>query len=297
MEDLFLWKDKWKVNGLLIKEVKDVVHEKQIEKWTSAGFRVITLSTIIVLECGILRYEWASSFEEWPFSSLTVMVLEYVDLFRVFNSAAGHSRVKDCERARVAAACGLDDARTIDLLREWAQSSRMMGSPCTEKLLVLVKINVFRALISNSLTLGIPSEAIMDDDAISTFCSPSRAVGQILALPSALRPTDLQISVPHHPWIDCLPVPRMRQNLIRAGDTFDVMELCGDLVGLFSTGTGRTGIIVWGEPWDAAGWEVTKGFLKNWGGSIEGCWEIFESTNRWRARRGEIALCFDKFIT
>ena len=218
-----------------------------------------------------------------------------VDLFHVFNSAAGLSRIRNCERARTAAACDINDSRAINLLQKWAQSSRMMGSPCTDKLLVLVKINVFRALISNSRTLGIPSEEIMDDDAISILCSPNRAVSRVLALPLALRPTDLQTNVAHHPWIDCLPVPRMRQNLIRAGDTFDVMKLCGDLVGLFSTGTGRTGIIVWGEPWDVAGWEVTEGFLKSWGWTIEGCWEIFESTNRCRAGRGEMTLCFDRF--
>ena len=165
--------------------------------------------------------------------------------------------------------------------------------------MVLVKINVFRALISNAQTLGIPSDVVMDDDAISAFSCPSAAalrhVNRIVALPRDLRPTHLQTQVPHHPWIDCLPVAQMRENLIRAGDTFDVMDLCGDLIGLFSTGTGRTGMVVWGEPWDVAGWEVTEEFLVRWGWTIKGCWDLFESTNRWRVRRGEKALCFDEY--
>jgi Domain of unknown function (DUF3425) len=133
----------------------------------------------------------------------------------------------------------------------------------------------------------------MDDDAISPFCLTKWIPKRILALPPALRPTDIQCRVVHHPWIDLLPVPRMRHNLIQAGDTFDDMELCGDLVGLFSAGTGQTGMIVWGDPWDIAGWEVTDGFLKTWGWTIKRCHEIFESTNWWRARRGERPLCFD----
>lgn len=74
----------------------------------------------------------------------------------------------------------------------------------------------------------------------------------------------------------------MRQNLIRAGDTFADMELCGDLTGLFSTGTGRTDIVVWGEPWDVAAREVTEEFLVHWGWTIKGFWDLYESTNRWR---------------
>ena len=121
---------------------------------------------------------------------------------------------------------------------------------------------------SNSQTPGIPPDIIVDDDTTSAFsCPPPAAVenvNRILALPRDLRPTDLQTQVAHHPWIDCLPVAQMRQNLIRAGDTFDDIELCGDLIGLFSSGTGRTGVVVWGEPWDVAGWEVTEEFLGRW---------------------------------
>ena len=233
---------------------------------------------------------------KFPGSQSHVVRWQEVDLLDVFDAAAGHSRIKHCARARMAAACAqgnLDGDAVVNWLQKWAQNTSTMESPRSDKLLVLVKLNVFRALISNSLTLGIPSDVIMDDDATSAFCPPAADVSGILALPRALRPTDLQTLVPHHPWIDCLPVPQMRQNLIRARDTFDVMDLCGDLIGLFSAGTGRTGIAVWGEPWDGAGWEVTEEFLRRWGWTIKGCWDLFESTNRCRAARGEMALCFD----
>ncbi|TGO08956.1 hypothetical protein BTUL_0184g00020 [Botrytis tulipae] len=214
-----------------------------------------------------------------------ITLWQEVDLLNVFNSAAGLSQIKTCERSRTAVACAQGN---MECFYDWI--------PEGEKLLVLVKVNVFRALISNSMTLGIPSDVITNDDATSAFFPPSVDVDGILALPPTLRPIDLQTQIPHHPWIDCLPVPQMRQNLIRAGNTYDVMDLCGDLVGLFSAGIGRTGMVIWGEPWDVTGWEVTEGFLERWGWTVKGCWDLFESTNRWRAERGQMALQFDKIL-
>jgi hypothetical protein len=41
------------------------------------------------------------------------------------------------------------------------------------------------------------------------------------------------------------------------------------------------------------GWEVTEGFLRKWGFLLEGCDELIESTNRWRALRGEERLIIE----
>lgn len=38
----------------------------------------------------------------------------------------------------------------------------------------------------------------------------------------------------------------MRDNLFRAGDSYDDLELCADLVGFFNAPVARTGLIVWG---------------------------------------------------
>ncbi|KAF7893625.1 uncharacterized protein EAF02_001163 [Botrytis sinoallii] len=237
--------------------------------------------------------------QHFSHSHSDITAWQEADLLNVFNSAAGLSQTKTCERSRIAVACAqgnLGDSVIIEWLQKWSRNAFKVGFLGSDKLLVLVKVNVFRALISNSMTLGIPSDVITNDDATSAFCPPSVDVNGILALPPTLRPTDLQTRIPHHPWIDCLPVPQMRQNLIRAGNTYDVMDLCGDLVGLFSAGTGRTGMVIWGEPWDVASWEVTEGFLERWGWTIKGCWDLFESTNRWRAERGQMALQFDKVL-
>ena len=50
----------------------------------------------------------------------------------------------------------------------------------------------------------------------------------------------------------------MRDNLLRAGNSYDDLELCADLVG-FSPTT-RTGLIVWREPWGLEGWGFTQLF-------------------------------------
>lgn len=237
--------------------------------------------------------------QDIPHKHSDVTRWQEADLLNVFNSAAGLSQIKTCERSRTAVACAqgnLGDSIIMEWLQKWPQNRTTIEFPRSDKLLVLVKVNVFRALISNSITLGIASDVITNDNATSAFCPPSVDVNGILALPPTLRPTDLQTQIPHHPWIDCLPVPQMRQNLIRAGNSYDVMDLCGDLVGLFSAGTGRTGMVIWGEPWDVAGWEVTEGFLERWGWTVKGCWDLFESTNRWRAERGQVDLQFDKIL-
>jgi hypothetical protein len=218
-------------------------------------------------------------------------------LWQMFNSAAGLTNLETTEIGSIAKVCYLT-ANQIDHLKSqfknWANSHFALGVPAADALLTLVKINVFRALITNAAALGFNLDEDKDDDAISPFCKlPAPSTSSILALPPALRPTQIQFQVPHHPWIDKLPFPAMRQNLIGAGDTYDDSALCGDLVGLFSPGTGGTGIIVWGEPWDINGWEVTEQFLEYWGWTVKGCWELFESTNRWRAKRDERPLCFD----
>jgi hypothetical protein len=52
----------------------------------------------------------------------------------------------------------------------------------------------------------------------------------------------------------------------------------------------RKGLIVWGEPHDMRNWEATPGFLAKWHWVVHGCNEVVESSNRWRAIRGEEPL-------
>lgn len=167
----------------------------------------------------------------------------------------------------------------------------MLGSPTSDHLLMLTKVNVFRAFGHNLKLLGWNLDN-MDDDAISPFNIPSAPEASASPdygdLPLSLRPTRLQRSTPHHPWLDFFPHPKMRDNMIQAGDEWDDEALCLDIMGFWdNNSTAAPGLLVWGEPWDIRNWELTEAFLKKWQWIVRGCPEIMNSTNSWRARRGE----------
>ena len=216
-----------------------------------------------------------------------------IDLQRIFHSVVG-AKLHISELPQAAAVCKFSTTGIQHTISEFERWIGSRDSPRAEHLLVLVKFNVFRAMVSNSDTLGYSLTTNCDDDALSLFNSPTTY--SFSSLPKALQPTKLQREIPHHPWIDQLPFPAMRNNLLLAGDGYDDMELCGDLVGFFSAGSGCTGLVVWGEPWDADGWEITEAFAKRWGWTLKGCDDVFKSTNLWRASRGERGLQFDKLL-
>ncbi|KAF2249581.1 hypothetical protein BU26DRAFT_540745 [Trematosphaeria pertusa] len=181
--------------------------------------------------------------------------------------------------------------RLISRLEAAACAEYALGTPRTDLLLGLVQLNVLRALIVNIDVLGF-SAAEMHDDALSPFSTagPWHTAHTKNQLPAALMPTSLQRSVCHHPWLDLLPIPQLRDNLLRASLPLDEDELCHDLCGFRSAAEGLSGVIVWKDPWDPTGWEITGTFLRRWGGMLKECWGLFQSTNYWRARRGESRL-------
>ena len=78
----------------------------------------------------------------------------------------------------------------------------------------------------------------------------------------------------------------MRDYLFRRGlDSFNEDELCHALRGRV---LGHD--LVWRDPWEASGWEITEEFARSWGWVIFNCKELFISTNMWRAERGEKPL-------
>ncbi|KAJ5080875.1 hypothetical protein N7456_013585 [Penicillium angulare] len=182
------------------------------------------------------------------------------------------------------------------ILRQFAQNayqSYIHGSPTADHLLMLTKVNVFRAFAHNIRLIGGDLNH-MNDEAISIFnkALPSPPDGspsdRSIDMPVSLLPTKIQKTIPHHPWLDFFPIPKMRDNLIQAGDDWDDEELCLDIMGFWSNSSStEAGLLVWGDPWDVRNWELTEPFLKRWQWVVRGCPEIMNSTNSWRAKRGE----------
>lgn len=56
-------------------------------------------------------------------------------------------------------------------------------------------------------------------------------------------------------------------------------------------------ILVWSNPWEPAGWELTKGFWKKYGFLLKGCEDLLHSTNRWREVRGDGPVIWQAFIS
>jgi Domain of unknown function (DUF3425) len=112
-------------------------------------------------------------------------------------------------------------------------------------------------------------------------------------IPSSLTPTALQHEVRHLAYIDSAPLASLRDNLIKLSGTYDEDELCLNMFGgLFESGSGaeNNGVMVWADPWDVAGWEMSEGFVRKWGFLLKGCPEMFEATNNWRRMRRERLL-------
>ncbi|PYH35233.1 uncharacterized protein BO87DRAFT_415426 [Aspergillus neoniger CBS 115656] len=163
-----------------------------------------------------------------------------------------------------------------------------------DHLLHLITHNVFRALYTNKTLLYNHSTALLPGPTpnSSIHLIHEGLIFPIYAttipntcpspIPASLFPTPSQRTLTHYSWIDLVPWPRMRENLIRWEMCFDHGEFVKDLVGgyvmegweLFDglkgqdvngriggrvvvevddddgevTGNARNGWIVWGEP-------------------------------------------------
>lgn len=213
-----------------------------------------------------------------------------------FSHSSDHALYQTREFQRDAIVCRLAPPHGGERARQFelaAYRHYMQGTPQVDQLLTLVKLNVYRALAANLNALGMTDiRGWMHPDATSAFATlqPSAAALD-RALPKHLQPTAIQRAVPHHPWLDFFPHPRMRDRLIVAGDQFDDEELCVDIMGFWTAGKEDPALIVWGPPWDIANWEMSDAFVRKWGWTVKDCPDLFRATNTWRALRGDKRLC------
>lgn len=180
-------------------------------------------------------------------------------------------------------------------------SARNFLLSADHRLLTLVHNNIIRGLAANASLLNYPWSTVCQDAALSSFSPHAPNMDFPVTqshLPDNLHPTPLQYEETHHPWLDLIPSPRFRDNLIRRLATASLewdfeTELCEDVtgVGRLQLSCSRPGFMIWGEnSWDAHNWEVTEEFAQKWHDLIEGCCDLITSTNEWRKKRGEAPL-------
>jgi len=144
-----------------------------------------------------------------------------------------------------------------------------------DHLITLLQFNVLRACLTNRRLLSSLNATPLDEyssAALHILPNPSSPE----AIPPSLHPTVLQRTVPHEEWIDLIPHPVWRDNIILAIGKFDEDELWSDTIGGLFEGfpaseIERRGVIAWSPPWDVSGWEVSEGFYRKWGWSFKGC--------------------------
>ncbi|KAJ9649919.1 hypothetical protein H2198_010759 [Neophaeococcomyces mojaviensis] len=108
-------------------------------------------------------------------------------------------------------------------------------------------------------------------------------------LPYPLKPTQLQLTTPHHVYIDLVPSPTLRDRLIVIGpancNTF-FMEACTIACEIEDYGQ----MTIWGEDWlNEFSWEFSAAVLERWGGWLLTD-EWGQRANFWRRQRGHPTL-------
>ncbi|KAJ3533723.1 hypothetical protein NM208_g7859 [Fusarium decemcellulare] len=154
-------------------------------------------------------------------------------------------------------------------------------------LITLVQYNVIRAMMFNVALLSLQHH--LPPGCTTSLGVPTIDITPTHKVPQDLQPTRLQRSMSPVFWINAIPFPTLRDNLMLLAGIYDSRELLLDLGLRVYEGFDdleRCGLLVWEQPWLASGWEVSEGFVKKWGFLLKGCSEVLESTNRWRELRG-----------
>ncbi|KAF3311855.1 hypothetical protein TWF173_007942 [Orbilia oligospora] len=118
-------------------------------------------------------------------------------------------------------------------------------------------------------------------------------------LPSDLQPTAVQLKTPHHPVLDILPWPKVRDRLITTfsmeesmwpvhqSEKLTLWRLVSDMDN--AEEDGLEGVRINGsDAFDGSGWEVGQGFFSVWWWALDR--DVIGRSNYWRIQRGNSKL-------
>lgn len=133
--------------------------------------------------------------------------------------------------------------------------------------------SIVNASMLNGIILSCDTLSMMDEDALSPF---NNQIAISPNIPKDLEPTQMQITVPHHPYIDIVPFPGFRDKVLRFLDIIDE----GDVCCMMHTDWG-----VWGDrSWDKTSWEVGEKFAEKYWFLMDE--EMKKTSDFWRGQRG-----------
>jgi hypothetical protein len=159
-------------------------------------------------------------------------------------------------------------------------------------LLPVNELTLLRALLRIATRLG--AQSVWELTANSSFNQGTAPPTE--QLPKTWQPTVSQILMPHHPVLDFLPWPAVRDRIITVTNLPDdarpptargplaVVQFSYDLE------DGAEGIRIWGsDPYDSKSWEVGQVLFERWWFIFDR--EVIDQSNHWRQLRGAPPLC------
>lgn len=194
-------------------------------------------------------------------------------------------------------------------------------SPVQSSSICLPKLQLVNALNSNAERMGIPNKVLTNYWSISTIqqewkSDPKSDKNQIRTtvmpenenikrsktcltveenqnianwrfdrIPQNMLPTPAQLSIEHHPYIDCVfPWSSMRSKILTFMETiFTEEQLCQETL-IAHERYGEPAFTIWGDdPMDENSWEVSESFAINWWFLLDR--QIINRTNWWRRQQ------------
>ncbi|TRX98674.1 hypothetical protein FHL15_000016 [Xylaria flabelliformis] len=148
---------------------------------------------------------------------------------------------------------------------------------------------LFRGLNRIANRLRCNTTTIWQLDANSPFNDGTHTALTTENLPPAWRPTLSQLTVPHHPVIDLLPWPKVRDRIIMILSSPDESRPPAASGPSYDLEDSAEGARIWGDdPCEPTSWEVGQVLFERW-------WFIFDrqvidQSNYWRKLRGAATL-------
>ena len=154
----------------------------------------------------------------------------------------------------------------------------------------VIELDILRGASAIASRLNI-NDLIWSLDSVSPFADPAMAFANFDHLPLNLRPTRVQKTIQHHPIIDLMPWPTVRDKLIyvlsqpaqyrppKAGSPTALLEFVYDVE------DSAEGVRIWGEdPYSDQSWEVGEKVFKNWWWAFDA--NVIRRSNQLRQSRG-----------